>query len=71
MPNRSAPRRSKIKGAAGNVSAVQLSRLAGELEQLGKNDALAQAQAALAEILQEVQRVRQFIATDVKEPIDA
>jgi CheY-like chemotaxis protein/HPt (histidine-containing phosphotransfer) domain-containing protein len=61
----------KIKGAAGNVSAEQLCRLAGELEQLGKNDALAQAQDSLAELLQEVQRVRQFIDTSMKDLIDA
>jgi CheY-like chemotaxis protein/HPt (histidine-containing phosphotransfer) domain-containing protein len=60
----------KIKGAAGNVSAVQLSRLAGELEKLGKSDAVAQAQACLAEILREVERVREFIAADAKERID-
>jgi HPt (histidine-containing phosphotransfer) domain-containing protein len=61
----------KIKGAAGNVSAERLCRLAGELEQLGKDDAVAQAQDSLAELLQEVQRVRQFIDTSMKDLIDA
>jgi signal transduction histidine kinase/DNA-binding response OmpR family regulator/HPt (histidine-containing phosphotransfer) domain-containing protein len=60
----------KIKGAAGNVSAEQLCRLAGELEQLGKNDAVAQAQGSLAELLREVERVRQFIDTGMKDLID-
>jgi HPt (histidine-containing phosphotransfer) domain-containing protein len=61
----------KIKGAAGNVSAEAVCRVAGELEKLSKNDELAQSQAALSELEREVARAREFIATSLRELIDA
>ena len=61
----------KIKGAAGNVSAEQVCRIAGELERLSKNDELSQTGAALSELEREVARAREFIATSMKELIDA
>ncbi len=61
----------KIKGAAGNVSADAVCRVAGELEKLSKNDEIAQSQSALSELEREVARVREFIATSIRELIDA
>jgi len=61
----------KIKGAAGNVSAEAVCRVAGELEKLSKNDEIAQSQAALSELEREVARAREFIATSMRELIDA
>jgi HPt (histidine-containing phosphotransfer) domain-containing protein len=61
----------KIKGAAGNVSADEISRIAGDLEKLSKSDQIAQSQAALSQLQREVARAREFIATSMKELIDA
>jgi CheY-like chemotaxis protein len=61
----------KIKGAAGNVSAEEICRLAAELENLSRNDELSQSQAALSDLEREVARAREFIATRIKELIDA
>jgi HPt (histidine-containing phosphotransfer) domain-containing protein len=61
----------KIKGAAGNVSAQQVLRIAAELEDLGKKDSLAQAERAISELHLEIERVRQFVATSLKELVNA
>ncbi|MGD0463953.1 MAG: response regulator [Tepidisphaeraceae bacterium] len=61
----------KIKGAAGNVSAQQVLRIASELEDLSKKDALSQTERAIAELHAEIERVRQFVATSLKELVQA
>jgi HPt (histidine-containing phosphotransfer) domain-containing protein len=53
----------KIKGAAANVSAEDIRRVAAELEQLGKADALEQAQTCLDQLHQELNRFRQHLGT--------
>ncbi len=61
----------KIKGAAGNVSAQQVLRIASELEDLSKKDALSQTDRAIAELQVEIERVRQFVTTNLKELVKA
>jgi signal transduction histidine kinase/CheY-like chemotaxis protein/HPt (histidine-containing phosphotransfer) domain-containing protein len=53
----------KIKGAAGNVSAEDVRRIAADLEQLGKTDHLESAQESLDKLQGEVERFRQYLAT--------
>jgi signal transduction histidine kinase/CheY-like chemotaxis protein len=53
----------KIKGAAGNVSAGEMSRVAGELEQLAKQDRLAQTEEAVAQLQREIGRFRDYLTT--------
>jgi HPt (histidine-containing phosphotransfer) domain-containing protein len=57
----------KIRGAAGNVSAEPVRRIAGAMEDLAKHDSIAQAQAAVAGLRDELQRVQGFIADALKE----
>jgi signal transduction histidine kinase/CheY-like chemotaxis protein/HPt (histidine-containing phosphotransfer) domain-containing protein len=57
----------KIRGAAGNVSAESVRRIAGAMEELAKQDSIAQAQAAVAGLRDELQRVQGFIADALKE----
>jgi signal transduction histidine kinase/DNA-binding response OmpR family regulator len=61
----------KIKGAAGNVSAKQVLRIASELEDLSKKEALSQTERAIAELHVEIERVRQFVTTSLKELVNA
>jgi signal transduction histidine kinase/DNA-binding response OmpR family regulator len=61
----------KIKGAAGNVSAQQVLRIASELEELSKKEALDQTEHVVAELQVEIERVRQFVATSLKELVNA
>jgi signal transduction histidine kinase/DNA-binding response OmpR family regulator len=61
----------KIKGAAGNVSAQQVLRIAGALEEMGKKEALSQTEQCMAELQVEIERVRQFVATSLKELVNA
>ena len=61
----------KIKGAAGNVSAQQVLRIASQLEALSKSDALGQTEHALTELQTEIERVHQFVATSLREMINA
>jgi HPt (histidine-containing phosphotransfer) domain-containing protein len=53
----------KIKGMAGNISAEDVRRIASELEALGKQDQLANAQASLEQLQTEVGRFRQYLAS--------
>ncbi len=53
----------KIKGAAANVSADQLSRVAAELEKLARNDGLGQSQDCLDRLLLEMNRFRTYVST--------
>jgi two-component system, sensor histidine kinase and response regulator len=55
----------RIKGAAANVSAVEVSRLAGELEVMGRGGDLNQADGRLAQIKTECQRLGEFIQHDL------
>jgi two-component system, sensor histidine kinase and response regulator len=55
----------RIKGAAANVSAVEVSRLAAELEALGRADDLEQADIHLARIKQECQRLDHFVEAEL------
>lgn len=57
----------KIKGAAGNVSAPQVQRIAAQLEELSKSDAISQTEPILAELHAEVERVRQFVSTSLQD----
>ena len=57
----------KIKGAAGNVSAEDVRRIASDLELLGKSDNLATAQESLDKLQGEVERFRQYLATALAE----
>ncbi len=59
----------KIKGAAGNVSAPQVQRIAAQLEDMSKADALSQTEPVLAELQTEIERVRQFVNTSLPELI--
>ena len=61
----------KIKGAAGNVSADAVCRIAAELERLGKSDEIAQSQSMISDLEREVARTREFIATSMQEMVDA
>jgi signal transduction histidine kinase/DNA-binding response OmpR family regulator len=61
----------KIKGAAGNVSAQQVLRIASEIEELSKKEALIQTEQVIAELQVEIERVRQFVATSLKELVNA
>jgi signal transduction histidine kinase/CheY-like chemotaxis protein/HPt (histidine-containing phosphotransfer) domain-containing protein len=61
----------KIKGAAGNVSADAVCRIATELERLSKSDQIAQSQAMLSDLQIEVTKTREFISTSIRELIDA
>jgi HPt (histidine-containing phosphotransfer) domain-containing protein len=61
----------KIKGAAGNVSADAVCRIAAELERLGKSDEIAQSQSMISDLEREVARTREFIATSMQETVDA
>ncbi|HEY1921834.1 MAG TPA: ATP-binding protein [Tepidisphaeraceae bacterium] len=61
----------KIKGAAGNVSAQQVLRIAAELEELSKKEVLDQTQHVVAELQTEIKRVQQFVATSLKELVNA
>jgi HPt (histidine-containing phosphotransfer) domain-containing protein len=53
----------KIKGSAANVSAEHVRRVAGDLEKLAKADSLSQAQTSLDQLLREVKRFEQYLAT--------
>jgi two-component system sensor histidine kinase/response regulator len=53
----------KIKGAAGNISAEDVRRIASEQEALGKQDQLVTAQASLEQLQSEVERFRQYLAS--------
>jgi len=53
----------KIKGAAGNISAEDLRRIASDLETLGRQDQLATAQATLEQLQAAVERFRQYLTT--------
>jgi CheY-like chemotaxis protein len=53
----------KIKGSAANVSAEHVRRVAADLEKLAKADSLSQAQTSLDELLREVKRFEQYLAT--------
>ena len=53
----------KIKGAAANVSAENVRRMAAELEKLAKTDALAQSQACLDQLHSDVQQFREYLTT--------
>jgi two-component system, sensor histidine kinase and response regulator len=57
----------KIKGAAGNVSAEQVRRVAAELEQLAKSDQLTDAHDVVTQLQKEVDRLRGFLATALAE----
>jgi signal transduction histidine kinase/CheY-like chemotaxis protein len=57
----------KIKGAAGNVSALAVQQLAQELEKLSKSNALDQAQSAMEKLRAEVQRVQEFVNSSSKD----
>jgi two-component system, sensor histidine kinase and response regulator len=59
----------RIKGAAGNVSATQVLRLASQLEELTRGDDVAQTEPLLNELHTEIERVRQFISTTLRELI--
>ena len=64
----------KIKGAAGNISAEDVRRIASDLEILGKEDRLADAQPGLAQLHAEVERFRQYLSSalaDLSVPADA
>jgi signal transduction histidine kinase/DNA-binding response OmpR family regulator len=61
----------KIKGAAANVSADAVSRLAGELEALSKRDEISQSENALSQLQREVERARQFISTGIRELVES
>jgi len=52
-----------IKGAASNVSAEAIRRLAAELEKLGKEDAVAQAGECLDQLRAEVDRFRSYLSS--------
>jgi two-component system sensor histidine kinase/response regulator len=55
----------KIKGSAGNVSAEEVRRIASDLEMLGKEDQLENAQASLEQLQAEVDRFRQYLSSAV------
>lgn len=55
----------RIKGAAANVSAVEVSRLAAELEAMGRASDLNQADGHVARIKAECQRLGQFVEHDL------
>ena len=55
----------KIKGAAGNISAEDVRRIASDLEMLGRQDQLANAQASLEQLQSEVERFRQYLSSAV------
>ncbi|HEX4052637.1 MAG TPA: response regulator [Tepidisphaeraceae bacterium] len=59
----------KIKGAAGNVSAPQVLRIAAQLEEMSKGDAVSQTEPVLAELQVEIERVRQFVSTSLQDLI--
>jgi signal transduction histidine kinase/DNA-binding response OmpR family regulator/HPt (histidine-containing phosphotransfer) domain-containing protein len=52
----------KIKGAAGNISAEGVRRIAAELEMLGKESQLQTAQQSLEHLCAEVDRFRQYLS---------
>ncbi len=56
-----------IKGAAANVSAEPIRRLASELETLGKDDAVSQSQSCLDQLQVEVARFRSHLASALAE----
>jgi signal transduction histidine kinase/CheY-like chemotaxis protein/HPt (histidine-containing phosphotransfer) domain-containing protein len=53
----------KIKGSAANVSAEHVRRVAADLEKLAKADNLSLAQASMDQLLSEVKRFEQYLAT--------
>lgn len=55
----------RIKGAAANVSAVEVSRLAAELEAMGRAAELGQAGDRLTRIKDECRRVNDFVEADL------
>lgn len=55
----------RIKGAAANVSAVEVSRLASELEVMGREDYLDEAGDRLTQIKNECRRVNDFVEADL------
>jgi CheY-like chemotaxis protein/HPt (histidine-containing phosphotransfer) domain-containing protein len=56
----------RIKGAAANVSAVEVSRLAAELETMGRAADLANANEHLARIRNECRRLNEFVEEDLR-----
>ncbi|OYV85598.1 MAG: hypothetical protein B7Z73_13255, partial [Planctomycetia bacterium 21-64-5] len=55
----------RIKGSAANVSAIEISRLAAELEAMGRAAELDDASAHLGRIKAECQRLDQFVQRDL------
>lgn len=55
----------RIKGAAANVSAVEVSRLAAELEVMGREDLMDDAGGRLSRIKNECRRVNDFVEGDL------
>jgi HPt (histidine-containing phosphotransfer) domain-containing protein len=53
----------KIKGAAANISAESIRKMAADLEKLGRADTLDQSQAMLDQLNQEVASLRQYLQT--------
>ena len=56
-----------IKGAAANVSAEAIRRLAAELERLAKEDAVSQGQGCLEQLRAEVDRFRSYLSSALTE----
>jgi signal transduction histidine kinase/DNA-binding response OmpR family regulator/HPt (histidine-containing phosphotransfer) domain-containing protein len=56
-----------IKGAAANVSAEAIRRLAAELEELGKEDAVSQGRDCLDQLRGEVDRFRAYLSSALAE----
>ncbi len=71
MPNPSPPPPTRSRALAGNVSAQQVLRIAAALEEMGKNEVLSQTEQCMAELQVEIERVRQFVATSLKELVNA
>jgi two-component system, sensor histidine kinase and response regulator len=55
----------RIKGAAANVSATEISRLAGDLERMGRESSLEGAEGRLQELKREKERLAQYIQQEV------
>jgi signal transduction histidine kinase/DNA-binding response OmpR family regulator/HPt (histidine-containing phosphotransfer) domain-containing protein len=57
----------KLKGAAANVSAEEVRRIAADLEQLARGDDLSQSQKSLDDLDRELARFREYLSTALGE----